>query len=164
MTHRKLAALIAGTALAVSACETTTPTLSADTTLTSESTAMAIPSAFDFDTTSARLASAIESRGLTLFNTIDHAAGAESAGLSLAPSKLYIFGNPRGGTPLMQANPALGLDLPLKALVYEDDGTVYVLTTDISAVTAAAGVSEPSAVIGRISGALSAIAAEATGE
>ena len=61
----------------------------------------------------------------------------------------------------MQANPELGLDLPLKALVYEQDGTVHIITTDIRAITARASVQEPSAVIDRIAGALSAISTEA---
>ncbi|MEO0882124.1 MAG: DUF302 domain-containing protein [Pseudomonadota bacterium] len=116
----------------------------------------------DFATTKDKLQSAIESRGLTIFAVVDHAAGAEKAGLSLPPSTLFIFGNPQGGTPLMQANPTLGLDLPLKALVYEDGGEVKVLTTDIRAVTARAGVAEPAAVIDKVSGALAAIAADAT--
>jgi len=123
----------------------------------------ALTSSSDFATTNERLKSAIESRGLNVFAIVDHAAGAESAGLSLAPSTLYIFGNPRGGTPLMQANPALGLDLPLKALVFEEDGQVKVLTTDIRDVTSRAGVTEPAAVVDRVSGALAAIASEAAG-
>lgn len=122
-----------------------------------------VSSTVSFDQTAAQLEAAIRSRGFTVFAEVDHAAGAESAGLSLAPSRLFIFGNPQGGTPLMQANPALGLDLPLKALVYEEDGEVNVLVTDIRTVTAAAGVTEPEALIARIEGALAAIAAEATG-
>ncbi len=69
-----------------------------------------------------RLHAAIEARGMTLFAHIDHAAGAAQAGLSLRPTDLLIFGNARGGTPLMQAEQTIGIDLPLKALVWQDEG------------------------------------------
>jgi uncharacterized protein (DUF302 family) len=79
-----------------------------------------LPSAFAARTTADRLAAEVEKRGLTVFARIDHAAGAAAAGLALPPTELLIFGNARGGTPLMQADQAIGIDLPLKALVYED--------------------------------------------
>jgi uncharacterized protein (DUF302 family) len=75
-----------------------------------------------------RLASAVEARGMTVFARIDHAAGAQQAGLDLAPMELLIFGNARAGTPLMQANPLVGIDLPLKALVWRDGGGAVWLT------------------------------------
>jgi len=67
-----------------------------------------------------RLVAEIEAKGLTVFARIDHAAGAKEAGLALLPTELVIFGNAKGGTPLMQANQAIGIDLPLKALVWQD--------------------------------------------
>src|ERR1700686_1133721 len=67
-----------------------------------------------------RLEAEIKSVGMTVFARIDHAAGAASAGLPLRPTELLIFGNAKAGTPLMQADQAIGLDLPLKALVFED--------------------------------------------
>jgi uncharacterized protein (DUF302 family) len=67
-----------------------------------------------------RLETAVKLRGLTVFARIDHAAGAADAGMPLGPTELLIFGNARGGTPLMQASPLAGIDLPLKALVHED--------------------------------------------
>jgi uncharacterized protein (DUF302 family) len=57
---------------------------------------------------------------MTVFARIDHAAGAEEVGLPLRPTELLIFGNAKAGTPLMQANQPIGIDLPLKALVFED--------------------------------------------
>jgi|GEM_PF-424838 len=117
----------------------------------------------DFASTSARLKSSIESRGLTLFAIVDHAAGAANVGQTLAPNTLYIFGNPKAGTPLMLANPALGLDLPLKAQVREQDGQVLITVSDIRAITAAAGVTEPAQVIENIARALDTIATEAAG-
>ena len=80
-----------------------------------------ISSDFGPDETAARLVAAIEARGMTLFARIDHAAGAASVGLKLRPTMLLIFGSARAGTPLMQAAQTIGLDLPLKALVHEDE-------------------------------------------
>lgn len=117
----------------------------------------------DFATTNTRLKTAITSRGLTLFTTVDHAAGAAKVDQTLAPNTLYIFGNPKAGTPLMLANPALGLDLPLKANVREQDGQVLVTVSNIRAITASAGVAEPAQVITNIEGALNAIMTEAAG-
>ena len=67
-----------------------------------------------------RLEAAVKAKGLTLFARVDHAAGAAGVGLSLRPTELLIFGNAKGGTPLMQANQTVGIDLPLKALVWQD--------------------------------------------
>jgi uncharacterized protein (DUF302 family) len=67
-----------------------------------------------------RLETAGRSKGITVFARIDHAKGAAEAGLSLRPTELLIFGNARAGTPLMQAKQTIGLDLPLKALVWQD--------------------------------------------
>ncbi|WP_166296969.1 DUF302 domain-containing protein [Bradyrhizobium sp. 2S1] len=72
--------------------------------------------------TADRLKSELEARGLTLFAQIDHAAGADGAGLALRPTELFVFGNAKGGTPLMQATQTIGIDLPLKALVWQDAG------------------------------------------
>src|SRR5580704_10837468 len=79
-----------------------------------------IPSSFAAKETMDRLETAVKAKGLTVFARVDHAAGAAAAGLPLRPTELLIFGNARGGTPLMQADQAVGIDLPLKALVYED--------------------------------------------
>jgi uncharacterized protein (DUF302 family) len=68
-----------------------------------------------------RLAAEIKAKGLTVFARIDHASGAKEAGLPLRPTELLIFGNAKGGTPLMQSNQEVGLDLPLKALVWQDE-------------------------------------------
>lgn len=67
-----------------------------------------------------RLHEEIRAHGMTVFARINHSAGAEQAGLKLAPTDLIIFGNARGGTPLMQAVQTVGIDLPLKALVWQD--------------------------------------------
>jgi len=67
-----------------------------------------------------RLVAEIKAKGLTVFARIDHASGAKEVGLPLRPTELLIFGNAKGGTPLMQSNQEIGLDLPLKALVWQD--------------------------------------------
>ena len=68
-----------------------------------------------------RLEAEIRAHGMQVFARIDHAAGAAEVGLDLRPTELIIFGNARAGTPLMQMSPTVGLDLPLKALVWQDE-------------------------------------------
>jgi uncharacterized protein (DUF302 family) len=80
----------------------------------------AVPSQFDPRTTMDRLASAVEKSGIAIAARIDHAAAAEKVGLSLQPTELLIFGNPKVGTTLMQSSQTAGIDLPLKALVWQD--------------------------------------------
>jgi uncharacterized protein (DUF302 family) len=79
-----------------------------------------VASAFGTHETMDRLEAAVQNKGMTVFARIDHAAGAVAVGLSLRPTELLVFGNARGGTPLMQAFQTIGLDLPLKALVWQD--------------------------------------------
>ena len=69
-----------------------------------------------------RLSEGLKSRGIAIVARVDHAAAAEKAGLSLKPTQLLIFGNPKLGTPLMQANRKVGLELPMKVLAWEDEG------------------------------------------
>ena len=90
-----------------------------------------VSSALEPRETMDRLEKAIKDRGLTVFARVDHAGGARAAGLSLGPTELIIFGNARGGTPLMQAAQEAGIDLPLKALVYQDAaGKVWLAYND----------------------------------
>ena len=78
-----------------------------------------------------RLESEVKGKGLTVFARIDHAAGAAQVGLSLPPTELLIFGNAKGGTPLMQSVQTIGIDLPLKALVWRDaSGTTWLSYND----------------------------------
>jgi uncharacterized protein (DUF302 family) len=69
-----------------------------------------------------RVAVSVAAHGMTVFARIDHAAGAATAGMNLRPAEVLIFGNPKGGTPLMQVAQTLGIDLPLKVLVWQDEG------------------------------------------
>lgn len=79
-----------------------------------------IPSHLGPKETMDRLEAEVKSKGLTVFARVDHAAGAAAVGLPLRPTELLIFGNAKGGTPLMQADQTVGIDLPLKALVWQD--------------------------------------------
>ena len=79
-----------------------------------------VESPFEPNETLERLEAEVQARGLTVFARIDHAAGAAAVGLTLAPTTVVIFGNARGGTPLMQVSQLIGLDLPLKVLVWQD--------------------------------------------
>jgi uncharacterized protein (DUF302 family) len=74
-----------------------------------------------------RLESVLQSRGLTIFARVDHSGEAAKIGMNMRPTQLIIFGSPKAGTPLMVASPTLAIDLPLKALVWEDPkGKVWV--------------------------------------
>jgi uncharacterized protein (DUF302 family) len=79
-----------------------------------------IASSFGPKDTMNRLEGEVRAKGMTVFARIDHAAGAAEVGLSLRPTEVLIFGNAKGGTPLMQAKQTIGIDLPLKALVWQD--------------------------------------------
>jgi uncharacterized protein (DUF302 family) len=83
---------------------------------------VSIASSHTAATTIDRLTAALDAKGITVFARIDHAAGAASIGMPLRPTTVVIFGNPAAGTPLMQRDQRLGLDLPLKALVWQDAG------------------------------------------
>lgn len=84
-------------------------------------------SAFDYQQTRERLIKAISDNGLVLFGEFDHAKAAHEVGLTMPPTTVLIFGNPRGGTPLMLAHPELALDLPFRVLISQlPDGQVNV--------------------------------------
>ena len=86
-----------------------------------------IPSHHSVDETVDKLKTILKSKGVTLFALVDHSGEAEKVGMKMPPTKLLIFGNPKGGTPLMLAAPSAALDLPLKILVAEDSqGKVWI--------------------------------------
>ncbi len=79
------------------------------------------------DETLGKLQAILQAKGIAVFALIDHSGEAEKVGMQMRPTKLLIFGNPKGGTPLMVAAPSIAIDLPLKILVWEDDqGKVWV--------------------------------------
>jgi len=86
-----------------------------------------VASPYTVDGTVNRLESVLAERGVQVFAVVDHSGEAEKVGMKMRPTKLVIFGNPKGGTPVMLAAPTLAIDLPLKALVWEDEnGKVWV--------------------------------------
>ena len=90
-----------------------------------------LPTQQSVDDTVQQLQTLLSEKNIKLFAVIDHSGEAEKAGLQMRPTKLLIFGNPKGGTPLMQAAPTVAIDLPLKALVWQDgDGKVWLTYND----------------------------------
>lgn len=107
-----------------------------------------------------RLEKLVKKKGLNVFARIDHAAGAAKIGKTLRPTEVLIFGNPRGGTPLMECAQSTAIDLPLKALVWEDaSGQVWLGYNDPVYLAQRHGVARCPAV-GGLSKALSALAGE----
>ena len=80
-----------------------------------------VPSRYSVPETLARLQTILKEKGMTVFALVDHSGEAEKAGLTMRPTQLLIFGSPKGGTPLMVAAPRLAIDLPLKALAWQDE-------------------------------------------
>jgi uncharacterized protein (DUF302 family) len=114
-------------------------------------------SRFSYAQTLAVLTHQITSGGNTIFANIDQAAAARTVGMSLRPTTLIVFGNPKGGTPLMDAFPRVALELPLKLLVWEENGTVNVAYVPMSQVAARYGVTGMDARIEAMDHALDAL-------
>ncbi len=116
-------------------------------------------SRFSYPQTVATLSGAITKAGNTIFATIDQAAAAAGVGLTLRPTMLIVFGNPKGGTGLMAAFPLAALDLPLKLLVWEDDGVVKVAYVPASVLAERYGVIGMDALIANMDHALDTLTA-----
>lgn len=111
-----------------------------------------------------RLTKALESKGIKIFARVDHAAGAKGVDLELPPTELLIFGNPKLGTPLMQSNRAIAIDLPMKALAWQDkDGTVYLSYTAPDALKDRHDIDDRDEVFGKMTKALGALTDKAAG-
>ena len=113
-----------------------------------------------FDDTYTNLKKAIESKEpLKIIAELNHSDNAKKADLELRPTKIIMFGNPKLGTPLMLANQEIGIDLPQKMLVYEDEkGDVYVVYNDPNHLTKKHNINGKDEVLGKISGALKGLA------
>ena len=109
-----------------------------------------------------KLEAAVKARNLNVFARIDHAAGAAKVGKTLRPTELLIFGNPQGGTPLMECAQSAGIDLPLKALVWVDAAGQTMIGFNDPAYLAKRHGAANCPVVENLSKALSAIAQEAT--
>jgi uncharacterized protein (DUF302 family) len=123
-----------------------------------------IRSGFGPKDTMNRLEAAVQAKGMTVFARVDHAAGATAAGLSLRPTEVLIFGNAKGGTPLMNSVQTIGLDLPLKALVWQDaSGDTWLSYNDPAWLAKRHGVgAEAQPAVNNMTAALSAVAKAAT--
>jgi uncharacterized protein (DUF302 family) len=120
-------------------------------------------SSYDYDSLVHRADKAIAERGLTLFAHIDHAALAADAGLHLRPTIVLMFGNPKGGTPVMEAAPTLAIDLPLKLLIWQDDeGTAHVTYTTMTFLAHRHGLAETDPRVGTFDALLASLANEIT--
>ena len=105
-----------------------------------------------------RLETALGEKGITVLARVDHAANAASAGMDLPPTELLIFGNPKLGTPLMQSEREVGIDLPMKALVWEDeDGDVFLAYNEPAWFARRHGIGDRGQVIEKMAGALDAL-------
>ncbi|HVR46687.1 MAG TPA: DUF302 domain-containing protein [Candidatus Binatia bacterium] len=116
-------------------------------------------SRYPYAETLERLSSAIANAGNTIFATIDQAAAAQAVGARLRPTTLIVFGNPKGGTPLMDAFPLVGLELPLKLLIWEQDGATNVAYVPMAEIAARCGVTGMDARIAAMDAALTALVA-----
>jgi uncharacterized protein (DUF302 family) len=123
-----------------------------------------IKSSFGPEETMNRFESEVRAKGMTVFAHIDHAAGAAAVGLSLRPTDLLIFGNAKGGTPLMQSVQTIGIDLPLKALVWQDAaGVTWLSHNDPAWLAERHGADhEAEATVSAMTAALTAVAKKAT--
>jgi uncharacterized protein (DUF302 family) len=112
-----------------------------------------------------RLENDVKAKGLTVFARIDHAAGAATVGMTLLPTAVLIFGNARGGTPLMQASQLIGIDLPLKVLVWQDtSGKTWLSYYDPGVLAKRYGLSgEMATPVGNLATALRGLASKAAG-
>ena len=107
------------------------------------------------DITLDRLESIVTEKGLTVFARIDHSGGAKKVGLELRPTKLLIFGNPKVGTLMMQSNQLAGIDLPMKALAWEDEtGQVWLSYSTAKHLADRHHIEDRAAVVEKMTGAL----------
>lgn len=123
-----------------------------------------LPSEHDVTTTSDRLQAALEDKGMTIFARIDHSTNAAKNGMALRPTTLFIFGNPKVGTPFMQCSQSVAIDLPQKMLVWLGaDGQVYAGYNDPAWLAERHAADDCGELVDRIGTALGNFAAAATG-
>ncbi|MGA6925058.1 MAG: DUF302 domain-containing protein [Desulfosarcina sp.] len=124
---------------------------------------ISVNSSHDVVTTANRLEDALKEKGVTVFARIDHAAGARQVGETLKPTLLMIFGNPAMGTPLIQRSRSMAIDLPLKALIWEDrEGQVWLTTNDADYLARRHGIVEMDDQVRKMAQALSNFSMAAT--
>ncbi len=117
----------------------------------------------DVSSTVAKVEAALRTRGVTLFAVVDHAAGAREVGLELADEVLLVFGNPKVGTALMQADPGVGIELPLRMLIWDEQGTTRIGFADPGALAGPYDLAGSQPVLARLRGLLDGLVADAVG-
>lgn len=126
---------------------------------------ISVKSSFGVKVTADRLEKALKSKGMTIFARISHSEGALKVGEILRPTELFIFGNPKVGTPLMQCGQSIAIELPQKSLIWEDnEGQVWFSYNDPAYLAKRHNISECEEPINKISGALKMFARVATVE
>ncbi len=129
----------------------------------SESSIISMKSSHDVKATADRLENTLRTKGMTVFIRINHAEGAQNVGKKLRPTELIIFGNPKVGTPLMQCSQSVAIDLPQKALIWENEaGQVWLSYNDPEYLAKRHGIKGCVEVIKQIQNALSNFAKKAT--
>jgi len=124
---------------------------------------ISVKSSHEVKATADRLENTLKQKGMTVFIRINHAAGAQKVGKKLRPTELVVFGNPKVGTPLMQCSQSTAIDLPQKALIWEDqEGTVWFSYNDPNYLVERHGITGCTEVIKKIENALSNFAKAAT--
>ena len=124
---------------------------------------ISVKSSHDVKVTADRLEDILNKKGMNVFIRINHAAGAKKIAKQLRPTELVVFGNPKVGTPLMQCNQSVGIDLPQKALIWQDDkGQVWLSYNDPNYLALRHGLSQCAEVIKKIEKALGNFAKAAT--
>ena len=129
----------------------------------SDDAVVTLPSAHSPRETVDRFKALLAKKGIRLFAQIDHAAEAKQAGMTLRPTQVLIFGSPKAGTPLMQSKQSIGLDLPLRALVWEDEqGKVWLTYSRVANLAQRHQIADRDDVVKALDSGLSALARETT--
>ncbi len=124
---------------------------------------ISLPSHHSVSDTSDRLVKLLETKGMTVFSRIEHAAAAQKVGINLRPTTLIIFGNPKIGSPLMKCSQSAGLDLPQKALIYQNEqGQVWLSYNDPAYLKGRHQIKGCEEVLNKVTGALNKFATGAT--
>lgn len=156
---RLVAALVAAAALLMSLPTTYPTALAQGPALTTIESKLSVKEAAD------QLAKALEDKGLKVAARVDHAAGAKANGLDMAPAEVIMFGNPKLGTPLMQANPEIAIELPMKIVIWQDKaGKTQVGYASPDTLKARYGIKDKDEIFKTMSGALQAFAKAASGQ
>jgi uncharacterized protein (DUF302 family) len=121
------------------------------------------PSSFGYAETVRRLRDALEDRGLTIFARVDHAGAAREAGLDLPDEEVILFGNPKAGTALMQADPRIGIELPLRILIWQGSDRVILRYRDPEEAAAGYDVADQKAALAAMAELLGQLVATVSG-